>query len=70
LHYKLVEQCSEKDREGWVNHFETSLRRFNYLNFNTVFEDMQSESLEMSSFALGPFPKKENIEKFEISLLI
>jgi len=36
--------------------FELSLKRYNYLSYNTVFPDMRNETLELYSLCLGPFP--------------
>lgn len=70
LNYKLTENVPADDKLHNDNYFEVSLRRHNYLAFNTIFEDMSQERLEMSSFALGPFPAVQSNFSFEIALLV
>ena len=46
--------------------FELSLRKYNYLSFNRVFEDMRSESLDFYSVCFGPFTKE--VASFDVEL--
>jgi hypothetical protein len=70
LNYKLTENVDMTEKEQWGSYFEQSLRRHNFLAFNRIFEDMNSETLEMQSFCLGPFPMKQNNFNIEIALLV
>ena len=59
LNFKLDENATddEKNRK-YENYFEKSLRRYNKLQFNRVFDEMRQEMLELYSFCLGPFKQK------------
>ncbi len=65
---KTVQQ--NKNKEMTESYFEKSLCSHNYLSFNRVFEDMKSESLELHTISMGPFPMKISNFNLDISLLI
>ena len=62
LHHKLAEGNSVYD----VNFFEKALDRYNFLNFNKIFEDMRGEMLDLCSICLGPFDQE--IKNFDVIL--
>jgi hypothetical protein len=72
LNYKLFENASQDEIErNYLNYFEKSLRRYNKLQFNSVFDDMRSENLELYSVAMGPFKQKpSSLLNFEISTFL
>lgn len=51
LHHKLKDHPDDYDK----SFFELSLRNYNYLSKNRVFEDMRNESVDFHSICLGPF---------------
>ena len=57
------------DQENkYLNYFETSIKNYNKLLFSRTFDDMQTESLDVHTVTLGPFPKKI-LFNFQISSL-
>jgi ABC-type molybdate transport system ATPase subunit len=59
LNYKLFENAAYDElQRDYLNYFEKSLRQYNKLQMNSVFDDMRSEHLELYSVAMGPFKEK------------
>ena len=53
LHYKLRDETKPKEKD--MTFFELSLRNYNYLSKNRIFEDMRNENVDFHSICLGPF---------------
>lgn len=59
LNYKLFENAPQVElQRNYLNYFEKSLRQYNRLQMNSVFDDMRGEHLELYSVAIGPFKEK------------
>lgn len=64
LFYKLAESAFPSK-----SFFETALIRRNFMSCSGLFEDMESETLDLISVCVGPFPQKVNSLDVSISTL-